>query len=48
MGGLLSGREVDILSLDVTDVQLEWPPTGMEEEAKTKSMRLMNSDMVCT
>ena len=23
---LLSGREVDILSLDVTDVQLEWPP----------------------
>ena len=26
LGGLLSGREVDILSLDVTDVQLEWPP----------------------
>ena len=48
LGGLLSGREVGILSLDVTDVQLEWPPTGMEEEAKTKSMRLMNSDMVCT
>ena len=26
LGRLLSGREVDILSLDVTDVQLDWPP----------------------
>ena len=26
LGELLSGREVDILSLDVIDVQLEWPP----------------------
>ena len=26
LGGLLSGRQVDILSLDVTHVQLEWPP----------------------
>ena len=27
LGEVLSGRKVDILSLDVTDVQLEWPPS---------------------
>ena len=30
LGVLLSGREVDILSLDVTAVQLDWPPCRME------------------
>ena len=33
LGGLLSGREVDILSLDVTDVQLDWPPIRKREES---------------
>lgn len=32
LGRLLSGREVDILSLDVTDVQLDWPPDRNNED----------------
>lgn len=35
LGKLLSGREVDILSLDVTDVQLDWPPCRNNEDNKT-------------
>ena len=34
LGRLLSGREVDILSLDVTDVQLDWPPDRKSEDNK--------------
>ena len=32
LGELLAGRAVDILSLDVTDVQLEWPPERLSME----------------
>ena len=37
LGGLLSGRDVNILSLDVTDVQLDWPPSRKREESTGSS-----------